>query len=455
MTNDSNIMHSELKGSAMLRRLRNFGWLSAEDLCRVGIGFFITILLAQHLGPAAFGVLGYLAGFTALLLPLAVFGLDAIVMRQLVSNPDDTAKILGSSLAIRLAGSLLAAVLMLILFSMFNGPPLATFSMAAIASIVIIAAPWQSFNLHFKATERPALFAVPRIFVVVTVAIATAYYVWLGGKLEGFVWIKSAEAVVLGLAAILAYFWARRKRPKLRIARSEVQSLAKQGLPLFLSALAIVFYMRIDQLMLGNMVPSEELGRYTLAVRLSESAFFIPIALQTAFYPALVKASKNPDKNVLRNDMRNFLDTVAISCLSLAVMVGIGSHFVITTFMSADYSASITTAWILAFALPFVGIGVARSAFLTIEGHLWAAPLTTVIGATANIALNFALIPRFGANGAAVASVAAYWLAAHGACFILPVLRPVGRDIGRSLNPLGLIPRVLGKLGKMRREGSV
>ena len=92
--------------------------------------------------------------------------------------------------------------------------------------------------------------------------------------------------------------------------------------------------------------------------------------------------------------------------------------------------------WVLAASLPFVGIGVARGTMLTIRGWLWTAPLTTLAGLAVNVALNLLLIPRWGGIGAACATVVSYWLAAHGTCFLLPWLRPTGRELTRALSPL-------------------
>ena len=86
-----------------MKRLRNFGWLGAEDVTRLILSFAILTLIARHLGPVDLGVLSYLFGVAGLLAPLATFGLDVVIIRRLVAEPQNTARILGTALAIRIA----------------------------------------------------------------------------------------------------------------------------------------------------------------------------------------------------------------------------------------------------------------------------------------------------------------------------------------------------------------
>jgi Na+-driven multidrug efflux pump len=58
---------------------------------------------------------------------------------------------------------------------------------------------------------------------------------------------------------------------------------------------------------------------------------------------------------------------------------------------------------------------------------------TVALGALTNLLLNFWLIPQYGLVGAAIASLIAYWFAAHGACFLFPQLRPTGAALSRAL----------------------
>lgn len=440
MATEDDIPADKRHGGAVLDRLRNFGWLSAEDICRITTGFLVTLVLAKYLGPSNFGALGYLTSIIALTLPLAMFGLDTIILRQCVASPKTAGSVLASSLAIRLIGSGVAVTLALTFFMIAGGPEGTSLYLLAIAAITLVAMPLQSFNLYFKAQERVAILSLPRIVILVSIAVSALVLINQGYGLESFIWLKALETVAMALAAIGTFVLLARNKVVLRVKAAQLATLARQGLPLFLAAIAVTIYMRVDQIMLGNMTTAAELGNYTLAIRFSEAAFFVPMALQTAFYPALVRAKKQGNDQ-FRSELRQYFDVVSGSMIVLILAVGIASHTIILLALGDEYQGAIPLVWILAAALPFVGVGVARSAYLIIEGKLWVAPVATMIGAAANIVLNFLLIPEYGGMGAAIASLISYWLAAHGTCYLLPRLRPIAQDVSRALNPFGVIIR--------------
>jgi O-antigen/teichoic acid export membrane protein len=86
----------------------------------------------------------------------------------------------------------------------------------------------------------------------------------------------------------------------------------------------------------------------------------------------------------------------------------------------------------------FTGLEMARSAFLTTMNWTRLYLLTVFLGCALNVALNLYLIPRYGGMGAVVASLIAYWFAAHGSCFLFKPLRRTGAMLTRAL----LYPKV-------------
>jgi PST family polysaccharide transporter len=59
--------------------------------------------------------------------------------------------------------------------------------------------------------------------------------------------------------------------------------------PLALSSTAVLVYMRIDQIMLGEMVGDREVGVYGAAIRFSEVWYFIPVSIIVSLAPSLVE----------------------------------------------------------------------------------------------------------------------------------------------------------------------
>src|SRR5215470_17155580 len=89
----------------------NSGWLLADKIVRGGVGLVITVWMARYLGPETFGLLNFAVAFVALFSAIASLGLDGIVVRELVRQPESKNEILGAALHLKLVGGGIAFIL--------------------------------------------------------------------------------------------------------------------------------------------------------------------------------------------------------------------------------------------------------------------------------------------------------------------------------------------------------
>lgn len=419
----------------MIQRFRNLGWLGADEIVRLAAGFLVTLLLAQHLGPDGFGAYGYVLGLAGLFAPVTLVGLDSFITKQIVEDNASAGRILASAMALRVPASLLASALAIGTMAMLPAPADTSVALVAIAAITLIALPFQTPNLLFKAVERPRAIAVPRIAVTCLVTATMTMLIFGNKDLQAFVELRAIESAMLGAVALACFVSFRHGSGPWRVEAARLRPLLVNGIPLMLAGIGAAIYMRIDQVMLGQMTGISELGYYTLAVRVSDSALFVPMALQAAFFPAIVKAQEQGSEAYL-DEMRVFFAIMSLAMAGMAGAVVVAGILIVSLFVGASFTPAIPMIAVLALALPFVGLGVARSSHLTIRGWFWTAPAATALGALVNITLNLLLIPRYAGLGAAIATVTSYGVAALGTCFLFPWLRDIGRTMVSSLNPL-------------------
>lgn len=427
--------------SPAIAKILNTGWLTLEQLFRLCASFFVMALVARHLGPSSFGTYVYLFSVAGLVAPLAAFGLDSILMRRSAAAPGARDETLGSALAIRLCGGALGAALAVGGIAAFGGPEGTTPGLMALAALIVLAFPADTFNAWFKAREQMAWVAVPRIAAVLLVAGVTLWLVTRGYGLSAFVAVRAGEAALLALGAIAAYTAATGALGGLRVRRTLLSPLVREGWPLFLGSLAVVVYMRIDQVMLGWMAPERELGLYGVAVRVAEVAFFLPMALQAAFYASLVRAhARDPAR--FDAHMQRLYDVMALASYAAIVGIGVAAALLLTLVFGEAYAASLPMIIVLLLSLPAVFLRGARGAMLTVRGWLWTIPATASTGAVANILLNVWLIPHYGGMGAAWATVISLWFATYGTSWLFPWLHTSGRGMTQALMPLAAAIRL-------------
>jgi O-antigen/teichoic acid export membrane protein len=192
--------------------------------------------------------------------------------------------------------------------------------------------------------------------------------------------------------------------------------------PLALSAIADQINQRAAIVIIQPLLGSVAVGVYSLAARVSELAYFLPIVVMNATLPVLLRALE--DSRQTGSDLRyrrmlqvaydrTFQFGLGVAIVVTAVCLSPAKHFV-----SAELQPVFGILAIHIWASPFVFMGAVYSKWIIAEGYLWSSLLRHGVGAVANIALNFTLIPLWGLYGAALATVVSYAISNYFACFL-------------------------------------
>src|SRR4051812_6346984 len=97
----------------LLRIAANTAWLSSDRLVRMAVNVFIGAWFARYLGPDLFGAFNYAFAFVALAAPIAGMGLDNIIVRDLVRDPQSERVLLGTGFVLKLVGNLALILLVM------------------------------------------------------------------------------------------------------------------------------------------------------------------------------------------------------------------------------------------------------------------------------------------------------------------------------------------------------
>ena len=186
--------------------------------------------------------------------------------------------------------------------------------------------------------------------------------------------------------------------------------LLKDSWPLILSGLVIVIYMKIDQVMIKNMLSDTEVGYYAAAVRISEAWYFIPTAICTSLFPSIINAKKI--NNILYiSRLQKLYDILTWFAIAVALPITLFSTFIVGILFGHEYLASAPVLTIYIWAGLPVSLGVASSQYLVNENLTKISFSRTFIGMVTNVLLNFIFIPIYGIIGSAFATLISYSLA--------------------------------------------
>lgn len=402
--------------------LRSGGWLIAKQIAKLANGLLIAVFVARHLGPEGYGVLSYAVSLVAIVAPLTTLGMRNLSLREYKMHPEEANAILGTVTAIRFTGALFAVC---IVFAVAWVYPIPHENIAFLCAILASAALVKSIDTiqeYFIAEQDPKPFVIFSVAVMAFFAGVKILMIFAGMGVDAFILAQAAQGAVSGFGALLAYRRRTSGLPGLRIEASRVRRYLAQGFPLMLGALSAVIYLKSDILMLSYMVGQETTGIYAVAARLSEAWYVLPTALAMALFPRMVELRESSASHYAAR-VQDAMDGFAAFGTLIAATSPFWSVPLVMLLFGAEYSPAAGVLQIYA----WVGIVFATRAlihkWLLVEGIFWASATIHATGAVTNVLLNLLLIPRYGAEGAAVATVISYTLAPILLAPLVPSLR--------------------------------
>ncbi|MBI2355166.1 MAG: flippase [Deltaproteobacteria bacterium] len=378
---------------------------------RMGVGLLVSVWVARYLGPAQFGMLSYATAFVALFGALATLGLDGIVVRELVRNPDDSQEILGTAFALRLAGGLLALLMAVAVASWLrHGEQTLRWLVAIIAAGAVFQA-FDVIDFWFQANVLSKHTVMAKNAAFSVASLARVGLILSHAPLILFAGVSLLE-VVLGAAGLIIVYRRNGGFPgEWRSNAARCRRLLGDSWPLILSGFSVAIYMKIDQVMLGEMAGDRVVGIYSSAIRISEIWYFLPMIIVSSVFPAVIQAKERDEGLYVRRMQRLFRLMTAIS-LAIAVPMTFLSEWVVVTLFGQGFAAAAPVLAIHIWAALFVFLGVAQGPWDLAENLTRLALFRISSGAFINVVLNVFLIPAYGAVGAAVATVVSQAFAA-------------------------------------------
>jgi len=283
-------------------------------------------------------------------------------------------------------------------------------SIVGIAAAGLIFQAFDTIDLWFQSQVQSKNTVYAKNAAFLLTALVRAALVWVRAPLIAFAYAGLAEVGLGAVGLVIVYLVNGQRFALWQVSLSCAKRLLKASWPLIISSMAIVTYMKIDQIMLSEMVSDQAVGVYAAAIRISELWYFIPMAITTSLFPAIVNAKKISETLYL-NRLQKLYDLLAWMSIGIAIPVTIFSEEIVKIVLGTEYilAADVLTVHIWAGIAVFLGVG--SSQYLITENLTKLSFYRTFIGMILNIVLNFILIPSYGIIGSAVATLISFAVA--------------------------------------------
>lgn len=383
----------------------NTSWVLGEKILRIISALFIGVWVTNYLGAEDFGIFSYAQSLVGILTAFSTLGISSILTRELVNSPEKHNELVGTSFILQTIGSILLIILLIVGLQFSSSDS----STKKIAIVLATATFFQSFGVivqYFQSIVKSKFIVIASISSLVLSSIAKVTLILIKAELMAFVYVLVFDNLILALGYL--YFYKKNNLTFLNWSfnLSRAKNLLKDSWPLILSSIVISIYMKIDQIMIKEMIGNIANGQYAAAVRLSEAWYFIPVVISSSLFPAIINAKKISEEFYYKR-LQRFFDLMFGIALFIAIPMTFLSDWLIQLLYSSEYSLSANVLSIHIWTGIFVFLGMARSGWIINENLQRYQTLYLTIGMISNVGLNYFLIPKYGIEGAAYASLAA------------------------------------------------
>lgn len=386
--------------------IANSAWQVADRLLRMALGLVVMSLTARHLGVAGFGEISYAVACAALAGAIINLGIDSLVVRDLVRRPEDSPIILGTAFRLKALASIVAlAGTAAWLLAAHGGEPV-VWTVAWTAAALVFQ-PFETVDCWFQAKVQARIPVIVRLAAFVAGAGWRLVLVGTGGSIEAFAAASLLEGALAVFAWIWAYRWAGASTRGWRWSTAEAVALVRSGWPMLISALAYIAYQRADQLLVMHWRGEHELGLYGIAVRVCDLFAMVPLAVCTTVFPGLLRLREEDPASYRRRFVQLYRGMIVLGLgagLGSLLLAGQVVHLLFGPAFADAVPALVLRSW----SCIFVFLWLASGQWYIAEGLTGLAALRNLAGLAACVALSWALIPGWGAEGAAVATIGSF-----------------------------------------------
>ena len=400
---------------------KNAGWLIGGRIIQMAISLLVSLLTARFLGPSNFGLINYGTAYTSFFLPFCTLGINSVLVKEFVDHYYDEGTILGTSIVLRLISSLLSAMIITTIVLFVDAGEKLTQYVVFLCSIGVVFHVFEVFNYWFQSKLQSKVTA----FVTLVAYLVTAGYrlilIFTGKSVVYFAFATSVDYICV---AVLLYFeYKQYHGRKMRFDWSYGKKLLSKSYHFIIPSIMVAIYGQTDKFMLKQMINAEQIGYYSTALSVCSVWCFVLSAIIDSVYPSIMQANKDGDEVLFKKRNRELYGIVFYVSAFVSAVIALFAPLIIHILYGESYAPAAIPLRIITWYTAFSYLGVARNAWIVSKDRQRYLKYVYFGAALSNVLLNIMFIPRFGASGAAIASLIAQVMTTMIIPFFIPGLK--------------------------------
>jgi len=383
--------------------IRNFAY-SMVSTATAALLLALMIIAGRFLGEVEFGKFMFALLLGGVFETLMDFGLHQVTVRAIARDPDRAPILLRHTLAIKLLWATGALMLLIVATNTLRKEPDVRMACYLIGGASIFRSYMLTIRGVLQGLER---FGWESIVVIADRALLLTlgtYALWSGGGLRGLtIAFVAARGLALLLAAVITQM--RLGGIALTYDREAWRDLHLTALPLGFFLIVLNLYQYADGVMLGYFRNDAETGLYGAAFKVYEGLTYAATAISAVLTPRLSALFVSDRTRHRQISIGGVAGTAGIGAL-IAIVGFILALPLLTIPFGNAFAGAVPPFRILCAGLPIVfAIWILHATAISVDREKLLLQ-TGLIGLAVNVGLNLYLIPHYGPNGAAWATVA-------------------------------------------------
>ena len=383
---------------------KNFLYNVLYQILLVILPLITAPYISRTLGATAVGVYSYTYSVAYYFLLIAMLGIGNHGNRSIAAVRDDRKKLnktfssIYSLQVMTFSIAILAYAIYLVLFVKDN-------RLIVLLQLIYVTSGLFDIGWLFFGLEQFKLTVARNTLIKISTVVLMFVFVHKPSDLWKYTLIMSA-----GTLFSQAYLWLYVKKYVSfeKCSVKEITSNIKPVLILFIPVLAYSIYKVMDKIMLGNMSSYDQVGFYNNAEKIINIPMGIITALGTVMLPRMSNIVANGDKKRVDDYIR--ISAKLVTLLSSAIAFGLMgvSSVLAPVFFGDEFIACGEIIRLLSVTVFFIAwANVIRTQYLIPNKRDSIYLTSTMVGAILNLIINWMLIPKYQANGAAFGTIVA------------------------------------------------
>lgn len=397
-------------------------------IVNVALLLISSVILARILDTNGYGTYAYIKSWIGLLTIPATLGLQELLMREVAIYKVKSEWELMRGLlhwankVVVLSSIILGLITALIVWIFFkdSNPEMLFAFWIAIASLPILSLA-RIRLAAMKGLHKVILGQLPEMMVgpLLLIIFTIFSYFFIGNNLN-VIWVTSLELVIAVITFIIGTYSLKKSLPKIiEKVKNKYQSFSwmTSAVPLIFLNFIQVINAKADILMLGSITGLSAVGIYSVTIRCAHMISFISIAVNSFLAPIVASLYAKGEFDRLQKIVSQASRAILIfSTITFLILIIFSNQFLLL--FGKEFTQGKAALAILGFG--YLGNAVAGpvGCLLNMTGHERDTAIGGAISAMLNVLLNFLLIPRFGMNGAAIATTVSlvFWVSLLAVC---------------------------------------